>query len=482
MATTPEPEPTARQSSAKLLGRGSIYTLATAAPMLAALLITPALTRALRQTEYGYVSLGVTAMQFTINLLAMGLPTAITRHAIVEATGPEGARGIASRGALIALAVSATASLIGLALAVSGFGLPAAVLLAVLAGGAGAGVAMAQALSLAEDKPWRYVALAFGLSLLAPVGGLITVLTLSSTASAYFVALASVYLLVDVFAFAQIARTHVQWDLSDFRAALRIALPMIPHQLAIGTTTAVAVWIATARLGIDAAAETQPSLQLATMPLVVTSALSYAWTPIVLRARREAQGPLLEETASVVCWLASLGGAVVALLAPWVLRFLTPYDLQGMVPLTALTSLTAAIAAAYLAHLQLVFAAGATQPLALLSPLAVVAGGLAAAALVPVLGLPAMGLGYLITYGLLYLGTRSVARRAGAVAWNERALAAPLLVGLGLCAAGAWLGWGSGIEIAARLLLAGLASGIALRKLTSRLRGARARQPQEVDE
>lgn len=469
--SAPGSNPTTSTTS-QLLGRGSIYTLATAAPILAALAITPLLTRALRQTEYGYVSLGITVLQFTVNLMAMGLPTAITRHAIVGGTGPEGARGVAAQGALIALVVSAIASLIGLTVSLTVSCVPLALLLAVLTGGAGAGIAMAQALCLAEDRPWRYVGFAFGMSLAAPAAGLLAVWLVSDSSSVYFAALCLGYLMIDAAAYVQIARTRaVRCDRRDFRAALGFALPMIPHQLAVGLTTAVAVWIATITMGVDAAAEAQPSLQLATMPLVITSALSYAWTPIVLRAKLTERGPLLEETATVVAWLAGLGGSVVALCAPWVLRFLTPFDLANMVPLTAVASPTAAIAAAYLAHLQLVVAEGATRPLAILSPIAVLIGALCASLLVNVLSLTAVAVGYLVTYSLLYVFTRLVARRASPVRWRERSIAWPILLSGTLCLAGSLLDWESLLATVVRLGLSLIAAAIALRIFIMQLRG-----------
>ncbi len=458
-------------ASRQLLGRGSIYTLATAAPMLAALIITPALTRALTQAEYGLVSVGLTVMQFTINLLALGLPTAITRHAIVGDSGPQGARTIAARGALLALAISIAASLVGLLTTAAGLGIPTVVLLGILTGGAGAGVAMAQAVSLAEDKPGRYVWLAFGLSLVAPAAGLAVVLTLRPESNAYYATLLLVYLVVDLLAFEQLRRHGFgPRRPAEFKDALAIALPMVPHQLAVGAATAAAVWIASIRLGIVAAAEAQPALQLATMALVVTSALSYAWTPIVLRAKPAQQGPLLTETAAVVSQLAALGGGVTALLAPWVLRFLTPYDLAGMVPLAAITAFTATLAAGYLAHLQLVVAAGATRPLAALSPAALLAGAVASWLLIGGFGLPALGLGYLTTYAFLFVFTRGLARRATPVRWNDRGLGLAWLLGAGLCASGALLGWNSGADIAIRLLLAAGAAAVAVALFGRRLR------------
>lgn len=460
-------------SGRQLLGRGSIYTLATAAPMLAALAITPALTRALSQTQYGLASVGVTVLQFTFNLLAMGLPTAITRHSIINDSGPAGARGIAARGAMIAMGLSVVCCLVAWLLLSSGQEARPAISLGVLAGGAGSGIAMAQALSLAEDRPWHYVGLAFGMSLLAPATGLLAVALTTGGSGTYLTALCAVYMLVNGFAYWQVARSgEVYWRWTEFRAAMSVALPMIPHQLAIGTTTAAAVWIAAARMGVGAAAEAQPSIQLGTMPLVVTSALSYAWTPLVLRAAPVARATLLEETASVVTWLAAMGGGIVALLAPWVLRLLTPYELANMVPLTAMTALTAAIAAGYLAHLQLVVAEGATRMLAVLSPLALLVGAGCSWILSGYFGLAGLGAGYLTTYVLLLLFTRAIARRASTVRWNDSRLLIPLAVGASLCLIGGLLGWTSTTTMVIRIGLGCAGAVIALRLFMSQLRSA----------
>lgn len=437
----------------RLFGTGSIYTLATAAPMLTGIVITPLLTRALGLLEYDDVSFAIVIMNFTVGVLALGLPVAITRHAITEKTGEPGSRGIAVAGALIAIVIAVVVATV---LYLSGHGVGIA--LAVLAGGLGGGVAMTQAYSLARQDSWFYVALALGVSFLAPAIALVAVFSVSPTSTTYYFALTIVYLVVCVAGFVRLLRQGpVIFSASDIRDALRLGLPVIPHQVAVGSATGAAVVVAQLQLPEGSSAQTQLALLVASAPLIIVSALSYAWTPIILRAPETEQGPQLQETAGGVAWLAAFGGGALALLAPWGLAILAPareFGVAEMVPTVAIASLAACFAAAYLAHAQLVIAKGATAPLAILSPLALLLGAGIGFLLTPVLGLTAMGVEFALTFLLLLVFTRFLARRVSAVRWREARLVPPIAVGLAVAIGAAFLPWEDLFSIIVRLAAA----------------------------
>ena len=100
--------------TAEVLGRGSIYTLGTAAPVLAQLAVTPFVARLLTETTgYGQVAVALVVLQVTMILASLGLPSVITRQALLASGGIPGARSLFRRGAaltavVIAAAVAAT--------------------------------------------------------------------------------------------------------------------------------------------------------------------------------------------------------------------------------------------------------------------------------------------------------------------------------------------------------------------------------------
>lgn len=87
-------ETTSQAGVREVLGRGWIYTLASASPMLAGVLLVPITTRVLDQQQYGLVALSLVVLQVGNVLLSLGLPLSVTRHALMEASGVAGARGV----------------------------------------------------------------------------------------------------------------------------------------------------------------------------------------------------------------------------------------------------------------------------------------------------------------------------------------------------------------------------------------------------
>ncbi|WP_185995378.1 lipopolysaccharide biosynthesis protein [Nocardioides campestrisoli] len=479
------------EASRRLIGRGSIYTLGSAAPMLAGVAVTPLLTRSLGVEAYGEVSIAVTVMQWALGLFALGLPVAITRYAVLAGPGPEAAaraRGVTGAGAALSLALTLVLAGCGWVLGdVLADSLPTAALLALVAGGLGAGVAMCQAWALAHEDSWFYVALAFGVALVAPAAGLLTVAVTDSGAVAYLCGLGATVLVVELLGLARVRRSGrfvVSWPV--LRENLRIGLPVVPHQFATGSATGVAVLTAGSVLGRAAGGQAQVAVYLGTVTLIVTSALSYAWTPIILRAPEEERGGQLSETARVVTWIAGLAATGVAATSPLLLRFLVPasFDVESLVPVAALVSLTAPLAAVYLAHSQPVVASGRTAGLALASPSALLLGAGASVIATRAWGLVGVAIGYVVTYVLLYAFTRTLARRVSDLRWHELPVLPALLVALAGCLAGALLPV-TGLEaVLSRGLLATVAGVLlghrVLSTLRPRTRGAGAPEPGAV--
>jgi O-antigen/teichoic acid export membrane protein len=461
--------------SKRLLGRGSIYTLASAAPMLTGILVTPLLTRSIDVVEYGRVALAIVIMQFLVGVLTLGLPVVITRHAFTEGSGEAGSRAIAISGSLVALVIAGSSGLsLGLAHVFLGNEVPLMIVWAIVAGGAWAGVVMAQAWALARDDSWLFVGLAYGVSLVGPTLGLFAVRLTAPNGQNYFSVVTVAIVVVNLIAMACLVRSGpVAFSRFEFVRSLRIGLPVIPHQLATGSGTGAAVLLASTLVGTEAGARSQIAILLGTVPLIIISAIGYAWTPIILRAPIEQVGSQLTETAREVAWIAALGGAAVAALAPWLLHILVPrtYDISQMVPLAAAVALSACVASVFLAHYQLVVMTGRTSMFAVLSPLALLLGSATSIPLVESLGLAAFGVGYVSTYVLLVVFTRWIARRVSPVRWRESVVIPPLVVAALCCTLGALLPWQDASGAVARWVLGITLAAGALYRLVAVLRG-----------
>lgn len=454
--------------SREVLGRGSIYTLATAAPMLAGVLVLPVLTRQLTIAEYGHVAIAIVVIQFGTGLAGLGLPTAITRHALVATSGPAGARGIALLAGAIATAIAVAAALSLTAwMAATGQAGGGVFLLALLASGAGAAAANVQAYSLAVNDAWSYVRIAFGLSLIGPATGLFIVFVGVKTAVGYLAGMTGVYVLVGAIAAAKVARMRpITLRSADARAALRVGLPMLPYLLSIGLASGSMVLVASHTFGVNGGAEMQVAISVGSVSLIVTSAINNAWMPAILAAPASERGARLEETAADVAWLAALGAGGIAVLSPWLLRFVSSnaYDRAAMVPVVSVLGVAACVAVVFLANLQLVVAAGETRGMAYVSPLSLAIGVSLALLLAPHIGLVGSAIGFVGIYGSLAVATMIMARKASVSRWRQIAVVPPLLAALITAAFGALLPT-SGFASLSRLAAAVLIGSVAARRI-----------------
>jgi hypothetical protein len=106
-----------------------------------------------------------------------------------------------------------------------------------------------------------------------------------------------------------------------------------------------------------------------------------------------------------------------------------------LVPAVAIVTFGCVLSVAYLANVHLIFAAGRSLWLSVVTPLSLLIG-LACALLVgrqdPIL----LAVGFPATYAALAVGTALLRRYVHAVSWNETALLIPTGLGLILCTLG----------------------------------------------
>ena len=106
-----------------------------------------------------------------------------------------------------------------------------------------------------------------------------------------------------------------------------------------------------------------------------------------------------------------------------------------LVPAVAIVAFGCVLSVAYLANVHLVFAAGRSLGLSVITPVSLLVG-LGCAYLVGRQDLVLLAVGFPATYAVLALGTAGLRRYLHAARWSETALLVPAGVGLVLCVLG----------------------------------------------
>jgi len=436
-------------ASRAVLGRGSLYTIASAAPILAAVLVTPFVTRRLGTSEYGVVALALVLVQVGAMLAGLGLAAAITRHGILERSGVEGSRSLVVTGSALAVLLLAVATATSVWWAPPVVGVPwrPATAFALVAAAGFTAVLNAQSFLRVLDRPRPFIGLAAISSLGGPVVGLVLLFVMSADADVYVIGLMAGYVVAGVVGVLLALRGGRPRSVpGDLGRALGVGLPTVPHQVALYLVNGALVLIAVRSLGPDDGGRLQLALLVGSAPAMIVAALNNAWAPIIYRTAPQDRPAALARTARDVASLAAVLAGGVALLAPWVMLVLAPasYAPTELVATVGVTAIGSVISVAYLANVHLVFAAGRSTGLVVVTPLSLLVG-LAAALVASRTGeLAAVAVGFPVSYLALAVGTAVLRRRVSPTSWEERRMAVPLLGGVVACVLGALLptsGW-----------------------------------------
>lgn len=363
--------------SESLVGSGTLYALATVAPILSTLLITPAITRMLGATQYGLVGISITLYQMFAIVLSLGLPAAITRHAIIATSSLEGAVALVRFGSI--------ASVLGGALLIAtvpfwgslfigeinpwvlGFPMISASGLAILT--------LCQSLFRAVGRVSTFVAMGVLSAVSGPVLGLLSALANGPHAASYLGGLAAGHFGTGVVALILtllIKRPRI--SRADIMTNLRIGLPTVPHSIASAFLVSVLVVMASIFGSVEDAGRLQLALLLGTAPLILLGAFNNSWAPMIYRASDEARAPLLSQTTKAISVIVfALVGGFCTFAQP-VIAFIAGPELYipEMLSTAVLTTIAAPFMALYLSNVHLVFLSGRTGMLALTTPLSLV--------------------------------------------------------------------------------------------------------------
>jgi len=460
-------------ASREVLGRGSLYTLGTVAPILANVLVTPVVTRVLGRGEYGVVAIGLILVQVGAMVVGFGLAASITRHGILERSGVAGARALVLQGTALSTVLVVAAMLTGPLWGPAVLSVPwqPGLTWAALAAAGFVAVLNAQSLLRVQDRPVPFVVMSAVATLGGPLTGLALVSWHASDADDYLFGLLLGYLAAGLAGIAlAVHGGRPRSERGDLVKALRVGLPAVPHLVALLLVQNALVLIVTRYFGPEDGGRMQIALLLGAAPALIVSALNNAWAPVVYRTAPEERGAALERTARDVAAVTVALSAGVALLAPFLLRFLAPaeFDPVELVPVAGVTAVGAVVSVAYLANVHLVFASGRSGGLAFASPLSLVAGLVVAVLLAGTGSLTAVAVGFPVTYLALAVGTSLLRRRVSETRWREAVLLGPIVAGFVLCGGAALLPAQGAVWLAVRFGLAVLL-GIALLWLVRRI-------------
>ncbi|HEY5247146.1 MAG TPA: hypothetical protein VIJ15_01660, partial [Dermatophilaceae bacterium] len=387
----------------------------------------------------------ITVIWVAMMAASFGMPSVITRQGILAKSGVAGARALLVRGSAmtaalitaVILAAPLWSSLVRDKDPLLQAQLRGAILLALAASAFFVVVENSQALLRVLDRPVAFVALSLTATLGGPLLGL-ALLSQQRTPERYLVGLTAGYALAAAVGLVLCLRGgRPKRDRGDTRAALRMGLPVIPHLVALYLANGALVFLAGYLYDPATAGRLQLALLVGSSPAVITSALNNSWAPIVYRAPKHERGAVLAHTARDIATLAALISGGVALLSPWLMIFVAGWKFKPLelVPAVAIITFGCVLSVAYLANVHLIFAAGRSLWLSVVTPVSLLVG-LSCAYLAGRESFVLLAIGFPATYAALVVGTAWLRRHVRAVSWSETSLLLPAGLGLALCVLG----------------------------------------------
>jgi O-antigen/teichoic acid export membrane protein len=434
----------------RLIGRGSVYTLGFAAQALGFLLVVPVITRRLGPDGFGTVAVALVVEQILVVVAGLGLPGAVTRFYFDEADGSRKARALTTTTGLAAVLVVAAAELTGplWARVFSSIGYGASLRIAVWTALPAAFVSATQAVLRASDRAGAFAVVTGIITIGGQGAGLVVCSVWSTGPVGYLAGWAGGYVVASVVGAVLVAprlRGSVQPRL--LRSGLALALPLVPHSLALYVMTAGDRIVVEHFSGLAAVGRYQVAYAIGSLGMVAVSALNNAWAPAVLGSHPDRRWPTLAETTAALCDLAVPVVGGIAVVAPVILTLLAPasYDRGSLTVVVAPVALSVLPYIRYIASGIVLFQEKRTGVLGWATPVGATLNIALNVVLVPRVGLKGAALATLVAYviqaEIVHWAIRRVEvpwRRGVEVrAWLQSVAVAA--VGVAVPSSGAWL-------------------------------------------
>lgn len=413
--------------SRRLLGRGSVYTVASAVQLGVAAAVLPLVTRVLPVDEFGLVATAVVLIQLLTVCAALGLPAAVTRFYFDEGVGEAGARRLVRT---VMLTAVLTAVLLGSLEPLWGETLQLSpvvrsVMVFVVAAIVPGAIAEAcLAFFRVHDQPGRFVTVAMCQSLVAQALGLACAYLLRPDAISFLTGLLAGRALAAVLGIAWMGLHGGLASPSEVLAAMRFGVPTIAHVASMHVLAAGDRIMVEHFLGFSSVARYHVAYIVGSVGTVLLSAFNHAWSPIILGAKEDERWQQLAVTGLLVHRLAAGGVAIIALLSPIALTIAAPsgYEIAALVAPTAVVAFSAVMMSAYLAGVHVIFQTKRTGVLAWVSPTAACVNLALNLVLLPRMGLIGAAFATVMAYGVQAGLVRIVARGTVAVPWRRGAM------------------------------------------------------------
>ena len=443
-----------------LLGRGSLYTIATAVQLGIGLLALPVLTRLLDPADFGLVATALVVTQIVRVLADLGLPTAITLDYFDH--GPRRARQLAGvticAAFLVALVVHLTGPLWVQVFANLDYSTPLAV--AVWTAVPLSTLVAGQAVLRVEQRVGVFVTSAAVGAVCSQALGLGLVIGLDGGAEEYLIGVAVGYVLGALVAAgaARVGPLSAR-GVTHLGAALRLSWPSVPHGLARFLLQAGDRVVIERVDGLAAVGRYQVAYLVGSLGITVLAAMNNAWAPLVYGQEGDRRWSTVADTTRTVVRLAAIAAVGIAVTAPIALRIAMPseYDPAGLQTVCAVIALSVLPYALYLAMVHVVFASRRTLVLAWVTPTSAALNIGVNLLVVPVWGLTGAAATTLATYVVQAGLVHRAARRLAHVPWDRAAMGAAAGLGVVGATAGALApetgGWLVGRAVAGIVLL-----------------------------
>lgn len=357
----------------KILGSGSLYTIATIAPILTLLAVTPIVTAMLGPASYGEVAVAISVYQLSSVLLVLGLPSMVTRDALMRENGFRLATGYVVLGSAFCIALASIACLSTPLWAPAVFpGVdPFVVSGGIIAGAGLAIVTLGQAVLRAAERALTFVALAALSALLPPILGLVLISTVERSANLYALGLGCGYGIVAVISIVvSVRHARPSVDLRSTLGAIAVGLPTVPHSLSVPALLSVVVSMALRTSGVEVAGQIQVAVLLGTAGITILNAVNNAWSPMIFKAEPERRQIILGESTMLVAILSLVLIGGYAIVGPLLMPFIGQDVVTDDEPVRASMVIAGAGAlhVLYLANIHLTFISKRTWPLAISTP------------------------------------------------------------------------------------------------------------------
>jgi hypothetical protein len=349
------------------VGRGALYTVATALRMAAGVALLPLVTRAMRPVEYASIALLSPLWWLMQGILSLGISEGITKAAIVHRRTPQ-RQLLAGSVCVIPMTVLFLCMLLSLGPSWLGVRSSRELVLVAFISGAMSFAAILAALARARDQVGIALLATIAPGVLAPAVATVSVKLGNPTAEQYFLYMAATCVVGCVLPFAALfkgagdtlepamvgvrsgSRTRRMKSFRDpLRTAIRVGLPTVPSVIGL-----VALELCARRRVLEVrdasvAAGFSIGLSIGLLAWVAVKAITLAWAPHVFESAARTN---LTSPTKRLAWLAIIGQAGLCIGANTAMALLMPssYRSHELTLVVICASVAGPVGVVYVAH------------------------------------------------------------------------------------------------------------------------------------